>query len=41
MRKLLASNATEQAEFRIEGGGILFRLFKKMFRLIDRYDPGI
>jgi len=37
MRKLLASNTAEQAEFRIEGGGLLFRLFKKMFKLIDRY----
>jgi high-affinity nickel-transport protein len=39
MRKVLASNAAEQSEFRIEGGGLLFRLFKKMFRLIDRYRP--
>ena len=24
-------------EFRLEGGGMFFRLFKKLFRLIDRY----
>jgi len=35
MRRLLSSSAATRREFRIEGGGLLFRLFKRMFRLID------
>lgn len=36
MRKILASRSAEQAPFKIEGGGCLFRTFKKLFKLIDR-----
>lgn len=39
MQKLLASGPGEEEEgLQMQGAGCLFRLFKKMFKLIDRYD---
>src|SRR4051794_33510038 len=39
LRKLLRCRDGEEEDLKIEGGGCLFVLFKKMFRLIDRYVP--
>ena len=36
MRLLLASSVQGDQDFKIEGAGCLFYLFKKMFKLIDR-----
>jgi high-affinity nickel-transport protein len=37
MKKLLASApGTENEEFKIQGGGVLFTLFKRLFKMIDR-----
>lgn len=36
MRKLLATLPGEEEGIKIQGGGVLFRLFKKMFKLINR-----
>lgn len=39
LRKLINSPTVEgeEDEFKFEGGGCLFRVLKKMFKLIDRY----
>jgi high-affinity nickel-transport protein len=38
LRKVMNTPAdAEEPEFRIEGGGCLFQVLKKMFRLVDRY----
>jgi high-affinity nickel-transport protein len=38
MRKVVSLSEGEEAEaWKIEGGGILFSVLKKMFKLIDRY----
>lgn len=38
MRKVLGLKEGEESEaWKIEGGGILFSILKRMFRLIDRY----
>lgn len=38
MRKVLGLKEGEESEaWKIEGGGILFSVLKRMFRLIDRY----
>ena len=36
MRKLLAANPDEYKDFKVEGAGCLFRVFKKLFKLIDK-----
>ncbi|KAK5000974.1 hypothetical protein LTR66_000253 [Elasticomyces elasticus] len=36
LRKMIAMHLDEEAQFKIEGAGCLFRLFKTMFRLVDR-----
>lgn len=38
MRKLIASTPGEEQNLEIKGAGCLFYLFKKMFKLIDRWD---
>ena len=38
MRKLIDSTPGEEQSFEIKGAGCLFYLFKKMFKLIDRWD---
>lgn len=38
MRKLIASAPGEEHSFEIKGAGCLFYLFKKMFKLIDRWE---
>lgn len=37
LKILIATNTDEEKEFEINGAGCLFMLFKKLFRLIDRY----
>lgn len=37
MRRLINTISGEEQQFNIHGAGCLFHLFKKMFRLIDRY----
>jgi len=36
LRKAIRLPPGEEQEFKIEGAGCLFHLFKRMFRLIDR-----
>ena len=37
MRKLIAMRPGEEDKFEIKGAGCLFYLFKKLFKIIDRY----
>ena len=38
MRKLIASAPGDEQSFEIKGAGCLFYLFKKVFKLIDRWE---
>ena len=37
LRKLINTAPEEEHKFEIRGAGCLFYLFKKMFKIIDRY----
>lgn len=37
IKKLIALGPAEEQQFQTQGAGCLFQLFKKMFKLIDRY----
>lgn len=41
MKKLIASAPGEEQNFEIKGAGCLFLLFKKMFKLIDRWERNL
>lgn len=36
MRRLVAMAPGEEEGHKLEGGGILFRILKKMFKIVDR-----
>lgn len=36
MRRLLRANREEQTKWKLEGGGCLFRVLKKLYRLVDK-----
>ena len=38
MRKLIASAPGDEQSFEIKGAGCLFYLFKRIFKLIDRWE---
>lgn len=37
LKKLVASAPEEEREFQIQGAGCLFHIFKKLFKVVDRY----